>query len=161
VVFKLQEFFKQLEFRISEHQLEYISRIFHEYILYTIEYVLYWNYHNKGANPKVFYLGIKDEGLLEKTKEFNFLEIEVIKKRNILEMSKLTRCGFLKLIFEIYFISEIFRLVSKSQSIDSEQFMLRLSKIMAKDQSKEAVDASKRQFAEALGKMARVFRDRP
>lgn len=42
-----------------ESELEIIARIFYEYVLFTIEYVLYWSYHNKGSNSKVFFLAIK------------------------------------------------------------------------------------------------------
>ena len=49
-----------MQFRVSESQLEYISRTFYEYILYGVEYVLFWNYHAKGTNNKVFSLSMKD-----------------------------------------------------------------------------------------------------
>lgn len=47
--------------------------VFFEYILFTFEYVLLWSYHSKGTNDKVFILYSKQEKLLKKIKEFNFL----------------------------------------------------------------------------------------
>lgn len=50
-------------------------QVFFEYILYAIEFVLLWSYHGKGTNDKVFILYSKQEKLLRKAKEFNFMEL--------------------------------------------------------------------------------------
>lgn len=47
--------------------------IFYEFILYTIEYVLFWSYHGKGTKDNVFTLHGKSSELLKKVKELNFL----------------------------------------------------------------------------------------
>lgn len=75
LVFKLEEFFKQIQFRLSTSQFEYLTFIFFEFIIYTFEYVLFWSYHSKGTNDKVFILYNKQEKLLKKIKDYNFLEI--------------------------------------------------------------------------------------
>ena len=62
------------------------------------------------------------------------MDIDTIKKKQILEISKITKYGLLKLNFELYFIAEVFKIVSKSAKIDIEPFVCRLAKIIAKDQ---------------------------
>ena len=44
------------------------------------------------------------------------------------------------------------------KKIDAEQFNTRLSKILAKDQKKEAIDVSKPLFDEVLNKMIKVYK---
>ena len=76
-------------------------------------------------------------------------------------MSRITRQGFLKLAFEIYFVAEIYKIATKSNKSDVEAFLGRLAKVMAKDQNKEVVETSKKQFLEPLSKIVRVFREKP
>lgn len=161
IVFKLEEFLKQIQFRMTTSQFEYIVQVFYEYILYTIEYVLLWGYHNKGANDKVFILYTKQEKLLKKVKEFNFLEIEEIKQERILNISKINKYGFQKFVFEVYFLADVLKMISDVKKIDAEQFTSRISKILAKDQKKDVIDVSKAQFEEVLAKMVKVYRERP
>jgi hypothetical protein len=80
---------------------------------------LLWSYHNKGANEKVFILYNKQEKLLKKVKEFNFLEIEEIKHEKVLSLSKINKYGFEKLAFEIYFLAEIIKVITDCKKIDA------------------------------------------
>lgn len=73
----------------------------------------------------------------------------------------MTKYGFLKLVFEIYFLTDIFKIITKAQKIDCEQFASRLSKVLAKDQKIDSVDTSKKQFEEDLAKMSRVYLEKP
>ena len=74
------------------------------------------------------------------------MEIEDIKQKNILDLSKLSKYGFLKLVFEIYFFTDIYKSITKTSKIECEQFCVRLSKILAKDKKSEVIDASRQQF---------------
>ena len=106
-------------------------------------------------------LTVKQEKLLKKVKEFNFLEIEEIKQERILNISKINKYGFQKFVFEVYFLADVLEMISDVKKIDAEQFTSRISKILAKDQKKDVIDVSKAQFEEVLAKMVKVYRERP
>ncbi len=61
-------------------------------------------------------------------------------------MTKINKYGFYKLTFEVYFLAEVIKIMTDVKKIDAQQFNTRLSKILAKDQKKEAYDVSKSQF---------------
>jgi hypothetical protein len=161
LVFKLEEFFRQVQFRVSSSQFEYIVQVFLEYILYGFEFVLLWSYHSRGTNDKVFILYNKQEKLLRKAKEFNFLENEEIRSERILSLSKISKYGFIKLAFELYFLVDVLRTITDAKKLDAEQFNTRLAKILAKDQKKEVIDVTRAQFEDPLAKMLKVYRERP
>lgn len=64
-------------------------------------------------------------------------------------------------MFEIYFLTEAYRHITKAQKIESEQFNSRLAKVLAKDQKKDVIDTGKKQFEEDLGKMMKVYLEKP
>jgi hypothetical protein len=132
----MEEFFRQVQFRVSGSQFEYLVQVFFEYVLYGMEFVLLWGYHGKGSNDKVFMLHSKQEKLLKRAKEFNFLELDDIRTERILSLSKLNKYGFTKLAFELYFLADVVRTITDVKRIDVEQFNTRLAKILAKDQRK-------------------------
>lgn len=157
----MEEFMKQIQFRMPTAQFEYISQTFFEYILYAFEFVLLWGYHNKGANDKVFILYSKQEKIYKKAREFNFLENEEIKNEKILNLSKINKYGFLKLVFELYFLAEVLKIITDVKKIDAESFNSRLAKILAKDQKKDQIDTSKKYFDEVLSKMVAIYKEKP
>lgn len=73
-------------------------------------------------------------------------------------MSKLNKYGFLKLVFELYFLAEVLKVITDIKKIDAESFNSRLAKILAKDQKKDQIDTSKKYFDEVLSKMVTIFR---
>lgn len=150
-----------MQFRVSGGQFEYLVQVLFEYLQFAVEWVLLWSYHGRGANDKVFILYSKQEKLLRRAKEFNFLELEEIRAQHILSLSKLTKHGFIKLAFELYFLADVLKAITDVKRIDAEQFNTRLAKILAKDQKKEVIDVSRAQFEESLAKMLKVYRERP
>ena len=62
--------------------IEYLALQFYEYMIYTIEYILFWSYHEKGTNTKVFTLYKKQEKFLSKAKEtFPIEELTAVKNK--------------------------------------------------------------------------------
>lgn len=103
----------------------------------------------------------KQEKLLKKAKEFNFLDVEDIRSERILSLSKINKYGFTKLAFELYFLSDVLKTITDVKRIDAEQFNTRLAKILAKDQRKDVIDVTRGQFDDGLAKMLKVYRERP
>lgn len=65
----------------------------------------------------------------------------------------MNKFGFTKLVFEVYFLTEVIKVMTRAKKIECDQFVSRLSKILAKDQKSEPIDVSRAQFEEGLAKM--------
>jgi hypothetical protein len=49
-------------------------------------------------------------------------------------------------VFEVYFLTEVVKVMTRAKKIECDQFISRLSKILAKDQKTEVIDVSRPQF---------------
>ena len=75
LIFSLDDFLKELTFRLQKQQyIHLVSRLF-EYILYVVEYVIYRAYHQKGTKEKVFTLYEKTDRTFKKAKLFGLEDL--------------------------------------------------------------------------------------
>lgn len=70
LVFSVESFLHEFQFRLQKPQFEYMITRFYEYIMYVIEYVIYYEYHSKGTKEKVFSLSKKSERIYKRAKNF-------------------------------------------------------------------------------------------
>lgn len=86
---------------------------FYEYILYVIEYIIYFDYHGKGTKEKVFSLFQRSEKIFKKVKNFSIEELEILKDhKKILTIGMFSKNGVKNFALDMYFFTETFKLNS-------------------------------------------------
>jgi hypothetical protein len=114
-------------------QFEHIVLKFYEYMIYIIEYVLYWSYHDRGSKDKVFVLAKKSEKIYRKVKLFAVEELDVLKEnKKLLTISYVTKMGLEQFALDLYFLTEGMIYISKYGKLECEQAVIKMSQIEAK-----------------------------
>lgn len=99
-----------------------------------IEFIIFWSYHEKGSNTKVFTLYKKQEKLLNKAREmFPLEELTAVKNREVLKLSYFTKFGLERFLIDFYFLSDVYKmLLNSSDKIKADEFLFKISRILAK-----------------------------
>jgi hypothetical protein len=162
LVFAFEQFLKNIQFRIPRSQLEYLLDRFYEYVLYVIEYVLYLDYHNQGTQEKVFTLFQRSERTFRKAKNFAIQDLDILKEhQKTTTIALFTKTGLRNLALDLYFFTEALKLITEYQKLTPEPFLLKASKIEAKEHKSEPANLSREEFGKLVDGCMKVYREKP
>lgn len=85
--------------------------------------MIYYEYHSKGTNEKVFTLYKKSERILKKTKNFSMEDIEFIKDKKRTVIGMFSKAGVKNFALDLYFFTEALKIMTEYQKFTCEQFV--------------------------------------
>lgn len=85
-----------------------------------------------------------------------------IKAKNILKLSYFTKFGLERFLVDFYFFTDAYRLMlNRLEKIKAEDFLYKVSKILAKEQKNEAFETGRAKYSELLKQFLNVYEKNP
>lgn len=90
-------------FMTREDVVFHIEKLFN-YLLYIFEYIIYWDYHNKGKKFEIFFLKKQEVEKLS----MNFTQIDQYMENNAIKLSSFSLFGINQFVFDLQMISVLY-----------------------------------------------------